>query len=267
MENSMITNHDISVLLSAERWTWAKTMPGVPHEYIVRGRCRMSDDQFEAVVRLQRSTGTPEVWGRYHFPYLFVDGYKYWTMGDPVPDTVILNRQKVFSEFDTLDEEVLFRRAVCEGLTPRLAAWYQGENVWDVGCGDGRLLDLLALPAGRYRGCDPSQKAVDRFKSVHPEYASRVTVRAFEECYHSWAHTDDAVLALYGSPNYLMLPYLKMLAASSRPLFLMFYHEGYIPIGLESLHAFAYSEGELKEMFADCEVQELGDYVIVCRCL
>jgi hypothetical protein len=59
-----------------------------------------------------------------------------------------------------------------------------------------------------------------------------------------------------------MLPYLKMLAASSRPLFLMFYREGYIPIGLESLHAFAYSEGELKEMFADCEVQVSGNYIL-----
>jgi hypothetical protein len=39
-----------------------------------------------------------------------MDGYKYWTMGDPIPDTIILNRQKVFSEFDTLSDEVLSHR-------------------------------------------------------------------------------------------------------------------------------------------------------------
>jgi hypothetical protein len=31
----MIPTDEISALLSAEHWTWAKTMPGVPHEYIV----------------------------------------------------------------------------------------------------------------------------------------------------------------------------------------------------------------------------------------
>jgi len=52
----MIANNEVSALLSAEHWTWAKTMPGVPHEYIVRGRCHMTDARFEAVVRLQRET-------------------------------------------------------------------------------------------------------------------------------------------------------------------------------------------------------------------
>jgi 2-polyprenyl-3-methyl-5-hydroxy-6-metoxy-1,4-benzoquinol methylase len=139
-------------------------MPGVPHEYIVRGRCRMTDAQFKAVVRLQRETGTHEVWGRYNFPYLYVDGYKYWTMGDPIPDTIILNRQKVFSEFDMLSDEALSRQEICEGLSQHLADWYQGESVWDAGCGAGRLLDLLAVPPERYHGCDPSQKAISRFK-------------------------------------------------------------------------------------------------------
>jgi SAM-dependent methyltransferase len=259
----MIANNEISALLSAEHWTWAKTMPGVPHEYIVRDRCRMTDAQFEAVVRLQRETGTHEVWGRYNFPYLYVDGYKYWTMGDPIPDTIILNRQKVFSEFDTLSDEVLSRQELCEGLSQHLADWYQGEAIWDAGCGAGRLLDLLAVPPERYHGCDPSQKAISRFKEVHPEYASQVTARAFEECYHSWIHTDDAVIALHGSPNYITLPYLKMLAASSRPLFLMFYRQGYKPSGLEAMHAFDYSEDELKAIFAKCAVYENSNYFLL----
>jgi SAM-dependent methyltransferase len=261
----MIPSNEISALLSAEHWTWAKTMPGVPHEYIVRGRCRMTDAQFDAVVRLQRETGTNEVWGRYNFPYLYVDGYKYWTMGDPIPDTIILNRQKVFSEFDILSDEALSRQEICEGLSQHLADWYQGEPVWDAGCGTGRLLDLLAVPPERYHGCDPSQKAICRFKEEHPEYASRVIGRAFEECYHSWIHTDDAVIALYGSPNYIMLPYLKMLAASFRPLFLMFYRQGYKSNGLEAMHAFEYSEDELLRLFVEHKVQKVGDYVLVYR--
>lgn len=76
MENEL-NIQSLSQLLSAERWIWAKTMPGIPHEYIVRGRCRMTDTQFEAVVRLQREQGIHEVWGRYNFPYLYIEGYKY----------------------------------------------------------------------------------------------------------------------------------------------------------------------------------------------
>jgi hypothetical protein len=90
-----------------------------------------------------------------------------------------------------------------------------------------------------------------------------VTARAFEECYHSWIHTDDAVIALHGSPNYIMLPYLKMLAASSRPLFLMFYRQGYKPSGLEAMHAFEYSEDELLGLFVKHKVREVGNYVLV----
>jgi hypothetical protein len=127
------------------------------------------------------------------------------------------------------------------------------------------LLDLLAVPPERYHGCDPSQKAISRFKEVHPEYASRVTPRAFEECYHSWIHTDAAVIALHGSPNYIMLPYLKMLAASSRPLFLMFYRQGYKPSGMEAMHSFEYSNDKLLGLFVGHKVREVGNYVLVYR--
>jgi hypothetical protein len=164
-----------------------------------------------------------------------------------------------------LSDEALSRQEICEGLSQHLADWYQGEPIWDAGCGAGRLLDLLAVPPERYHGCDPSQKAISRFREEHPEYASSVTARAFEECYHSWIHTDDAVIALYGSPNYFMLPYLKMLAASSRPLFLMFYRQGYKSNGLEATHAFEYSEDELLRLFVEHKVQKVGDYVLVYR--
>ena len=51
----------ISELLRNEKWTWAKTMPGIPHEYIVRERCLMSEDDFLMIVHAQRDIGTHEV--------------------------------------------------------------------------------------------------------------------------------------------------------------------------------------------------------------
>ena len=72
----------IAELLRNEKWTWAKTMPGIPHEYIVRDKCLMGEENFLMIVLAQRDLGTNEIWGKYHFPYLYVDGYKYWTMVD-----------------------------------------------------------------------------------------------------------------------------------------------------------------------------------------
>lgn len=76
-------------------WTFAKTMPQYPHEYIVRGKCPLSNEEFEYFVWAQRTLGIYETWGAYRQPYLYIDGYKYWTMGAAVEETIIINRAKV----------------------------------------------------------------------------------------------------------------------------------------------------------------------------
>jgi SAM-dependent methyltransferase len=263
MDNDLKLNA-LPELFRSEIWTWAKTMPGIPHEYIVRGKCRMSDEQFAVVVRMQRELGKHEVWGRYYFPYLYVDGYKYWTMGDPVEETIILNRQKVFGEFDSLNQDLISMDS-CDEVLPQLHEWYRGQRIFDVGCGEGRLLNLLPIPTSLYRGCDPSRLAVERFQRLHPDYVQGLFVAAFEECYSRWIHSDEAFVALYGSPSYIMLPYLKMVAASVRPLFLMFYRDGYRPEGLQYTHAFDYTLKELEALFGSGVVRALGNYWVVIR--
>lgn len=76
-------------------------------KYIVRDRCTLSDDEFVYLINTQREYGIPEQWYRYNHPYLYIDGYKYWTMGGPISDTKVINRQKVFSEFDSLPHQEL----------------------------------------------------------------------------------------------------------------------------------------------------------------
>ena len=85
-------------LIARCQWTWAKTYVSVPHEYIVRERCGLTDAEFEYLVQAQREYGIHEQWHKYNFPYLYVDGYKYWTMGAPMEDTIVLNRAKVKEE-------------------------------------------------------------------------------------------------------------------------------------------------------------------------
>ncbi len=76
---------------SAE-WTFAKTMPEWPHEYIVRGR--VDEDLFVQLVRHIRQHGFE---GRFYqrvLTYFAEDGLLYWTMAGAVEETTIINRCK-----------------------------------------------------------------------------------------------------------------------------------------------------------------------------
>ena len=86
---------DIRQLINKCQWTFAKTMPQWPHEYIVKDMCPLSSEEFEYFVWAQRVLGVPENWGPYRQPYLYIDGYKYWTMGCELEVTTVINRAKV----------------------------------------------------------------------------------------------------------------------------------------------------------------------------
>lgn len=81
-------------LIGKCQWILAKTMPTCPHEYIVRNKCALSDEEFVYFVQAQRKFGIPEQWRKYKFHYLHIGGYKYWTMGDKIENTIIINRAK-----------------------------------------------------------------------------------------------------------------------------------------------------------------------------
>ena len=73
-------------------WTFAKTMPEWPHEYIVRDR--VDERLFEALVCHIRAHGFE---GRFYhkvLTYYAEDGLLYWTMGVPIEETTIINRCK-----------------------------------------------------------------------------------------------------------------------------------------------------------------------------
>ena len=75
-------------------WTFAKTMPFAPHEYIVKEKCPLTAEEFEYFVTMQREHGVKERWGKYNNPYLYIEDYKYWTMGAPLEGTTVINRAK-----------------------------------------------------------------------------------------------------------------------------------------------------------------------------
>ncbi|RPJ17573.1 MAG: hypothetical protein EHM30_03180 [Desulfobacteraceae bacterium] len=76
--------------VDSSKWTFAKTMPEWPHEYIVRERA--DSVLFEALVHHIRQHGFE---GRFYqrvITYFVEDGLLYWTMGAPIEETTIINR-------------------------------------------------------------------------------------------------------------------------------------------------------------------------------
>ena len=247
-------------LINQVHWTWAKTYVSLPHEYIVRGRCGLADQEFEYLVHAQREYGIPEQWHKYNFPYLYIDGYKYWTMGDAIENTTIINRQKVFSEFDSIgifEERVInngkdLTRSDYELLSDDFY-WtfsrYNEQVIYEVGCGSGLTYEYFQIDPKKYWGVDPSKKAIEKFKSSHPELKDRLFCNSFEESVNYWTKGNNIVLATFGAASFFMKPYLKILADSGQDFFLMFYKEGYCPESFKDMHHFNYTDSELKEIF------------------
>ena len=92
MQNSSALPHDLREFIDSVVWTFAKTMPEWPHEYIVRER--VDENLFVELVRHIRTNGYE---GRFYdgeFTYYDDRGFTYWTMGAPPEETTIINRCK-----------------------------------------------------------------------------------------------------------------------------------------------------------------------------
>ena len=94
MMDHIIFNKLLSMITLC-KWTFAKTMPFAPHEYIVKDKCPLASEEFEYFVNIQREYGVNERWGKYILPYLYINDYKYWTMGAPIEETTVINRARV----------------------------------------------------------------------------------------------------------------------------------------------------------------------------
>lgn len=80
------------------KWTFAKTMPQWPHEYIVRKQ--VDENLFEQLVRHIRANGYEGVFYEKIITYFEEDGLIYWTMGNPINETTIINRCKKENSYE-----------------------------------------------------------------------------------------------------------------------------------------------------------------------
>jgi hypothetical protein len=79
----------LQAFIESSKWTFAKTIPEWPHEYIVRGR--VDEVLFVELVRHIRANGYEGKFYRRSITYFNEGDMVYWTMGAPIEETTIIN--------------------------------------------------------------------------------------------------------------------------------------------------------------------------------
>lgn len=79
---------------------WQAAMSGLPHEYTVRNWRPEADDDFLKAASGIREFGDEQNFYQSTYVYFDLDGMKYWTMGEPLNETVVLNRTSVENRYD-----------------------------------------------------------------------------------------------------------------------------------------------------------------------
>ena len=89
-------NEKYQVWLNSQEWIFAKTYAKTcPHEYIVKYKTE-DKEMFIEFITFIRNEGYAEKWKDGVIrKYYNIGGFKYWTMGDPINDTIVLNRVKI----------------------------------------------------------------------------------------------------------------------------------------------------------------------------
>lgn len=116
-----LADGDLERWAASVPWRHARTMPDNPHAYAVR---RDADDRdFDLVVLHIRERGYQRVFAGFEYTQLDAGGFTYWSMGDSLPTTLLINRKVVGQ--DEGEEEVggateALQAPVVAGVSPAL---------------------------------------------------------------------------------------------------------------------------------------------------
>lgn len=75
-------------------WRYARTLSFIPHHYTLRQTWN-NQDLFNEIVLSLREHGVEEKFGKKTFLYCYLGNFKYWTMGNPVEITKLINKVQI----------------------------------------------------------------------------------------------------------------------------------------------------------------------------
>jgi len=91
MTEEDIARQSATDYIHEQSWHYAKSMPLWPHEYTLLDR---STDRamFYELVKTIRKYGYQKMFFKKEMTYMNIGEYKYWSMGAPVEETILINR-------------------------------------------------------------------------------------------------------------------------------------------------------------------------------
>ena len=190
--------------LEAGRWTYAKTMPRIPHWYCPWGNWQ-GPVSYHVAMGVIRTRGVKKRWGPYHHPYLHANGWKYWVMcNDPVEETPVPLYPNLINRARNDEEPSPFDRLSAGGL-PELADEHAAAmtldlhgSVLDIGVGEGWL--TRRVPPERYMGIECSYPMMTNAAAACPQHAHRMIACRLAD-FHKALKFDT--VAAFGTASYL----------------------------------------------------------------
>tara|TARA_B100000902_G_C27316081_1_gene921388 strand:+ start:1052 stop:1342 length:291 start_codon:yes stop_codon:yes gene_type:complete len=83
----------VKIILENCQWKFAKTMASYnPHNYTLKSKWN-DPVLFENIVNYIQQNGISELFKYKHYTQLYLGEFKYWTMGEPVKQTILINRK------------------------------------------------------------------------------------------------------------------------------------------------------------------------------
>jgi len=261
---------EIVAILNDHQWKFAKTAKySNPHWYTLRETWN-DDPLFDKIVQAIRDNAKTEYFWRKPYEVLNFEGWKYWSMGAPIDETILINRAFDSGQYNDLawNYDDLFKDKSFQEENKDIADMLNSvalDKVYDIGCGTGLLLELLDIEPVNYIGIDPSWSMIKKSREKYPDYKFLIDRL---ETYRTFHLKEDAIaISLFGSMNYVLPGYLDRVREYGKRYFLMFYKEDYDPItyGMvgKKLYHYKHNKQKLQVIYNEATVTEYNNYYIV----
>jgi len=98
MKQSAKNKEKIQSVLESQKWTFAKTMKSIPHEWVHAKTYHGHGISMVAIAKYIQDYGYTEYFYGKPYKYINIGDYKYWTMDFPIENTDLINRSRLESK-------------------------------------------------------------------------------------------------------------------------------------------------------------------------